>query len=103
MPTVTFASGTFASGTFASGRKVQVPEGTSVFDAATLARATSVECCGIVPACGECRMTVLEGQEHLSAPDELEAGVRAAKRFLPFERLGCMSHVHGDVTVELER
>jgi adenylate cyclase len=93
MPTVTFSS----------GQQAQVPEGTSVLDAAMMARATSVECCGIVPACGQCRMAVLEGQEHLSPPEALEASVRRERRFLPFERLACMAHAHGDVTVEMER
>ena len=84
------------------GIEIVVEPGTSVLDAAHLARATRIECCGILPACGSCRMTVLEGQEHLNAPDELESGVRRKQAFLPFERLACMSHVDGDVIVELE-
>jgi ferredoxin len=92
VPVVTFAP---------RQQRVEVADGASVLDAATVGRVTSVECCGILPACGECRMAVLEGQEHLSPPDELEAGVRAEQRFLPFERLACMTHVHGDVVVEL--
>jgi ferredoxin len=93
MPTVTFSS----------GEQAQVPLGTSVLDAAVLARATAVECCGIEPACGSCRMVVLEGEAMLSAPEALEASVRRERRFLPFERLACMAHVTGDVTVEMER
>ena len=93
MPKVRFAPG---------DQEVEVPDGTSVLDAAHLAGASAIECCGIIPACGECRMAVLEGGEHLSAPDELEAGVRKERAFLPFERLACMSHVSGDVTVEME-
>jgi uncharacterized 2Fe-2S/4Fe-4S cluster protein (DUF4445 family) len=89
--------------TFSSGHQARVAEGTSVLDAATLAGATRVECCGIEPACGRCRMAVIEGQEHLSLPEDLEAEVRRERRFLPFERLACMAHVHGDVTVEMER
>jgi uncharacterized 2Fe-2S/4Fe-4S cluster protein (DUF4445 family) len=84
------------------GQEVDVPVGTSVLDAAHLASATAVECCGIYPACGECRMSVVAGEEHLTAPDALEAGVRRDRKFLPFERLACMSHVEGDVTVEME-
>lgn len=94
MPRVTFEP---------HGQQVEVDEGTSVLDAAHLAGATRVECCGIVPACGECRMAVVAGQEHLSAPEDLEQGVRREGAFLPFERLACMAHVAGDVTVEMER
>ena len=94
MPKVTFEP---------SGRAVEVPEGASVLDAAQLAGATTVECCGILPACGSCRMVVVAGEEHLSAPDDLEGGVRRDRAFLPFERLACMAHVAGDVTVEMER
>lgn len=94
MPKVKFEPG---------GQEVEVEVGASVLDAALLAGATSVECCGIYPACGECRMSVIEGEEHLTPPDELEQGVRQADKFLPFERLAYMSHVEGDVTVEMER
>ena len=89
--------------TFASGIRATVPEGTSVLDAAVDARATRVECCGILPACGECRMVVTDGLDRLSPPDALEAGYRAEKRMLPFERLACMAMILGDVGVELER
>lgn len=89
--------------TFSSGQTISVPEGTSVHDSATMARATTVQCCGIAPACGLCRMAVLEGAANLTAPDSLESGVRSEQRFLPFERLACMAHVCGDVTVEMER
>ncbi len=94
MPKVRFEPG---------GQEVEVTVGTSVLDAAHLAGATSVECCGIYPACGECRMSVTEGEEHLTPPDDLEQGVRRSDKYLPFERLACMSHVEGDVTVEMER
>lgn len=94
MPTVTFANRDLAT---------EVPTGTSVLDAAVLARATTVECCGIEPACGRCRMAVVEGMEHLaSEPEDLAAESRAELRLLPFERLACMSVVMGDVVVEME-
>ena len=93
MPKVTFEP---------KGQQVDVPVGTSVLDAAHLADATNIECCGIYPACGQCRVSVVEGEEHLAPPDDLEQSVRQDRRFLPFERVACMSHVEGDVTVEME-
>jgi ferredoxin len=90
--------------TFANrGKAIDVPNGTSVLDAALAASATGVECCGIYPACGRCRMSVLEGMEHLATePEDVARETAAALRFLPFERLACMSHVAGDVVVEME-
>ncbi|MBA2320558.1 MAG: 2Fe-2S iron-sulfur cluster binding domain-containing protein [Deltaproteobacteria bacterium] len=93
MPRIQFAPG---------DQQIEVPAGTSVLDAAVEAGATRVECCGILPACGACRMTVLEGEDNLTPPDALEAATRTERAFLPFERLGCMAHVTGDVVVEME-
>lgn len=92
MPRVTFQP---------SGTSIEVPEETSVLVAAVMADVTRIECCGIIPACGTCRMSVLSGEENLTPPDSLEAAHRARRRFLPFERLACMAHVTGPVEVEL--
>ena len=92
MPRVTFQP---------SGTSIEVTEGASVLAAALEADATEIVCCGITPACGACRMSVLAGQENLTPPDALEADHRARRRFLPFERLACMAHVQGPVEVEL--
>jgi uncharacterized 2Fe-2S/4Fe-4S cluster protein (DUF4445 family) len=94
MPKVTFQP---------SGRSVDVPEGTSILDAATLAGVSSVECCGKVTLCGLCRTVVLEGEEHLSAPEAQEAEFRLRRRYLPYQRLGCMAYASGDVEVEVDR
>jgi len=94
MPTVTFQP---------SARQVQVEQGTSLLAAATEAGLTGVECCGKVVACGLCKAAVLDGEEHLTPPEAQEADFRARRRFLPYERLGCMAYVTGDVEVEVER
>ena len=92
MPLVTFQPG---------GTAIEVPEGTSILGAATEAGTTSIECCGKSPLCGKCRMVVLEGEEHLSAPEPDEAEHRARRKFLPYQRLACTALVDGDVEVEL--
>ncbi len=85
-----------------AGKTVVVDEGTSLLEAARLANATDVRCCGITPACGACKANVLAGEEHLSPPGKLEAESLLKKAFLPGERFGCMAHVMGgDVEVEL--
>lgn len=84
-----------------SGAQIDVPEETSLLEAATAAGETDVLCCGITPACGKCRALIWEGDENLSPPDELETSKRTRLHFLPGQRFGCMAHVHGDVRVEL--
>ena len=93
MPLVTFLP---------SFRVVAVPEETSLLEAAVSAGVTSVACCGITPACGKCRATILDGESRLSAPDALEAEKLVRLRFLPGQRFGCMARVRGDVEVEVE-
>jgi uncharacterized 2Fe-2S/4Fe-4S cluster protein (DUF4445 family) len=94
MPTVTFQP---------SGQRVDVPEGTSLLDAALEAGESDVVCCGKVTACGLCRVAVLEGGDHLDGEGPIEAEFRARRRYLPFERLGCMAEVRGDVEIEVQR
>lgn len=84
-----------------AGKTLDVPSYASLLDAATLAGVTEVVCCGITPACGRCRVTLLEGEEQVTAPDPFEADQLRKERFLPGERFGCMAHVLGDVEVEV--
>ena len=82
---------------------VAVHDGMSLLEAAIEAGATDVVCCGKSPLCGKCRMAVLDGEDHLSAPEPDEAEYRVRRKFLPYERLACTTYVHGDVEVEMQR
>ena len=93
MPRVTF---------WPSGEHVDVMEETSLLEAATVIGESDILCCGITPACGKCRATILDGEERLTDPDELETSKRVRLRFLPGERFGCMARVLGDVEVEMK-
>ena len=86
-----------------SGREMDVEEGASLLEAAIRASETTVECCGKKTLCGLCKVSVLDGVEHTNRPEALEDEFRKRRRFLPFERLGCMTTAHGDVEVELAR
>ncbi|MFZ5477580.1 MAG: 2Fe-2S iron-sulfur cluster-binding protein [Myxococcota bacterium] len=94
MPRVTFRP---------SGATLDVDEGTSVLQAAVAAHETDVLCCGMAPPCGLCKVAVLEGEDGLTPRDAVEETERARRKLLPFERLGCLAHVTGDVEVEVER
>ena len=84
-----------------SGTVLDVPDETSLLEAAVGAGETDVLCCGITPACGKCRATILEGEERLTPPDALEAAKIVRLHFLPGQRFGCMARVLGDVHVEM--
>lgn len=94
MPRVTFHP---------SGAHLDVPDETSLLEAAVGAGETDVLCCGVTPACGKCRALIWEGDANLSLPDELEEAKRARLHFLPGERFGCMARVLGDVEVEMRQ
>jgi uncharacterized 2Fe-2S/4Fe-4S cluster protein (DUF4445 family) len=94
MPRVTFHP---------SGAQLEVPEETSLLEAACGAGETDVVCCGITPACGRCRAIIHDGEDHLTTPDPLEAAGRGRLHFLPGERFGCMARVLDDVQVEMTR
>lgn len=94
MPRVTFSP---------SGAHIDVAEETSLLEAAIALGESEIVCCGITPACGKCRAILLDGEEKLTDPDELETSKRAQLRFLPGERFGCMARVMGDVEVEMSR
>jgi uncharacterized 2Fe-2S/4Fe-4S cluster protein (DUF4445 family) len=92
MPRVTFQPG---------GEVAEVPEEASVFEAATIAGVTEVSCCGITAACGRCRAVILDGEANVAPPGAFEAEHLKLRRFLPGERFGCMTHVLGDIEVEV--
>lgn len=96
MPVVTFHSVRRSL-----GLRREVEGGLSFLGAASRAGVTGVECCGITPACGRCRVTVLEGEANVTPPDALEAEMLARRHFLPGERFGCMAFPLGDVEVEI--
>lgn len=92
MPRVTFQP---------SGQTLEVPDETSLLEAAVRAGETDVLCCGITPACGKCRAIILDGEDRLTPPDALEATKTVRLHFLSSERFGCMARVLGDVEVEM--
>ena len=80
---------------------VTVEKGTSLLQAAKLADALQLLCCGLKPPCGRCRMAIRDGDTNLSPTTELEVKTKAAHAYLAFERVGCLARViHGDVVAE---
>jgi ferredoxin len=86
MPVVTFAP---------SGRAVSVDAGTTVLQAARLARLPLASSCRGVGVCDACRVRVVRGGADLSAADGREQGTKLESD----ERLACQARVSGPVTV----
>jgi ferredoxin, 2Fe-2S len=82
-----------------SGKRISVPSGTLLLDAAREAGLPVAQSCGGFAICSWCKMQVLEGMEHLSAIEPNEARLIRRQSFATNERASCQAEVLGDVTV----
>jgi uncharacterized 2Fe-2S/4Fe-4S cluster protein (DUF4445 family) len=92
-----------------SGRRGQVPEGTTILDAARRLGVGIEAVCGEQLVCGKCRVKVMEGNFpkegitssmiHLSGLDEKEIKVLKRKDSDEHIRLACSTKILGDVLV----
>ena len=82
---------------------VEVPEGTSILDAAEKCGATVGHACGGVCACSTCHVWVRKGLESLSDQEDQEADrLDQAFDVRPYSRLSCQSLVGSeDVDVDI--
>jgi ferredoxin, 2Fe-2S len=83
--------------------EVEVPVGTSILEAATMAHSPEGSACGGVCACSTCHVYVTRGAELLSAQEDDEADI-LDKAFDVREssRLGCQSKILKDGLIEVE-
>ena len=84
------------------GIEVEVPEGTSILEAAKRAGAPEGDRCGGVCACSTCHVYVVKGLDNTSDQEDEELDI-LEKAFDPrsTSRLGCQATVHGDIDVEI--
>ncbi len=82
---------------------IEVPEGTSLLEAAEQCGATVGHACGGVCACSTCHVWVRKGLESLSEQEDKEADwLDQAFDVRAYSRLGCQSLVGGeDVDVDI--
>ena len=81
---------------------VEVPEGTSILDAAEQCGATVGHACGGVCACSTCHVWVRKGLESISEQEDQEADrLDQAFDVRPYSRLSCQSLV-GSEDVEVD-
>lgn len=81
-------------------------EDDSLLDVAQQAGVTDVECCGMNPLCGKCKVSVLQGEESLTPMRSKEFDYAKEHGFLAFHRLGCLARIQqageAELWVELE-
>jgi 2Fe-2S ferredoxin len=83
--------------------EVEVPVGTSILEAATMAHFPEGSACGGVCACSTCHVYVTQGAELLSEQDDDEADIiDKAFDVRGGSRLGCQTKIVRDGIVEVE-
>jgi len=80
-----------------SGRRVQVPAGTSLLEAARLAALPLASACAAAGVCGRCGLTILEGAAALPPESAAERELKLRNRVDPELRLACHVLASNDV------
>jgi ferredoxin len=80
-------------------RFAEVKANETILDGARRAGAPLGNSCGAVGVCARCRVRVIAGAAHLSAPTNIELRTASARGFSEDERLACQAVVNGDVKV----
>jgi len=80
---------------------IEVPEGTTLLEAARDCDAPVQTLCNGVGTCVQCRVKVIDGFDALSTPEALEKDRLGNIFHITRERMGCQAQVLGDVTIEV--
>ena len=76
-----------------------VPDGQTLLDVSILHRIPHLHQCGAQARCTTCRVQILDGMSHLSAPSPIEQEVASKRGWDAFTRLACQTRVHGAVVI----
>jgi uncharacterized 2Fe-2S/4Fe-4S cluster protein (DUF4445 family) len=82
-----------------SGRRVRVPRGTMLLDAARRAALPVASACGAVALCGRCGLEVVAGTDALGDETAEERRAKRSNRIEPGLRLACRTAVVADLEV----
>jgi ferredoxin len=82
-----------------SERRMRMPAGTSVLEAAHEVGLPMASACGAEGVCARCGVRILEGSETLTPETSGEADVKRRNRIDPELRLACRIRLGGDLVV----
>jgi ferredoxin, 2Fe-2S len=82
-----------------SGRVLHAADGENLFRAIRRHDQPLASSCDGDGVCEKCRITILEGMDHLTSPNDVEESFRRERQYGAAERLACQTWVFGDVTV----
>lgn len=57
--------------------------------------------CGGLATCGECRVKIVEGDNSIPEPNQLELNMIGSSYYIDGRRLSCQVHCFGSVTVDM--
>lgn len=81
--------------------EAQVDPGKTLMEIATESGLKVKSICGGMATCGECRVRIVEGENSVPEPSQLELGMIGSSYYLDGRRLSCQVHCFGSVTVDL--
>ncbi|AHI04773.1 hypothetical protein BDW_01315 [Bdellovibrio bacteriovorus W] len=79
---------------------IEVPQGTSLKDAAHEAGLPVASSCNAEGVCAKCKLIVIHGKENLSSPSEREAFLLQRLKIPKDNRISCLTEIRGNVTVD---
>ncbi len=82
-----------------SGRAATVVKDATLMEAINQVMLPLAQACDGVALCGFCRVTIVEGWQHLNPVGEAEAGVLRSLKAGERERLACCARASGPVAV----
>jgi uncharacterized 2Fe-2S/4Fe-4S cluster protein (DUF4445 family) len=83
------------------GKRVEVPAGTSLLDAARQAGIGLASVCGGADICGRCRVVVMSGE--VSPPVDADRRFLSQLELNAGQRLACSAHIYSDVKVHVPK
>lgn len=90
MPIVTFLP---------SGKKINVPSGTTIFEAAQQAGMPIASSCSANFVCGRCNVQIVVGRHNLSEQQEAEKTLLKREKHPPTDRISCQTRIEGNCSV----
>lgn len=82
-------------------KEFEVTSEESILDVALAHQIPIRTVCKGVPACAECRVRIVEGENNVLPPTKAELNLIGSGYFVDHRRLSCQLHCYGNVTIDL--